>query len=852
MGIERVHLDAGRKLVEAVAEWLLERADRSGSTISLARFMLVVPTAQAARSLRLELARCAGALLPPHFTMPMRLVVGSETRFPSAVEELSLWTQMLERIDLSEFKTLFRVGPGNGVSRFEWALARARELIALQRELGGAALDFADVSSRIEEAFRDEKLDIEIERWKELKKLEELVRAEAVRRNLNFPNDAIKSSVEHPSLPAEIEELVLPALADRPHALNVLLANLETTGVKITELLHGIPPNEIGADYEIKIPDESITLSSNTREEAIGMAARVEGGMAICIADPSLFADVEAAFLSRALKLHDPAPHKLSASSLGRLISRICELERPDCKWSVISSFARDNDVRAWLTGIGFDWRKLVGALDLFQNEYLPEVRSDAKGNCSGVVAQYLQALRDLTAGGIENALRKIYSGRRFLSNVPGDAEFIAAAGVAHELFRETAGGYERYFPVLFEDAVYQLEPYSPDAIALEGWLELQWSNAPKVIVCGFNDGVVPSVRAGHPYLPDRLSALLGLQTNEQREQRDAYLLNSILKCRSRGAVKILLAKKSGDGEVLKPSRLLFKVFDDEAFKKRVKTLYLDDSATVSLPPKTKQKFWDLKLPHEPVTRVSPSGIDTYLKNPLEFLLTRVMGIDQMDSDRKYEYDALQFGNICHEVLECFGKSDVAHSADEELIYAFLEAKISSRFATSGVLPSLQKATMLARMRRFAHWQAESRAEGWQISVCEKKLRKTVNGVEISGCLDRLDYHPELNAWRIIDYKTWDKYDGNQPWSLCKGVLKRVKSLQLPLYRTLSECENAEIGYLLLTDNPNEQLWHRLEVSPEVDQQLTETLTAVLEGLKCGNFADSGADLPDHLQRWIQ
>ena len=856
MDVESVKLDQRKKLVDAVADWLLDQVDRNGLSPSLSHVLTVVPTSQAGRSLRLALACRAGAVLSPRIVMPMRLIYGDAEGLPSQVESLALWTETLESVDISGFRTVFRDGPGASVRRFDWALARARELTALQHELGAAALDFSDVASRIEGLLNGDGLDVEIARWRELALLEKKVRAAAAEKGLVLPNDLIKRNVSAPVVPEGISVIALPALADRPRALDVWLENISGTDVRIVEMVHGISPVDVSADFEIDIPDDCIEIKANAKTEAARTAELGVGGAAVCIADPSRFPETEAAFLSRAVILHNPAPHKLRSSSLGRLIMRLRELEQPDCSWSTVSSFARDDDVRQWLAANGFDWSGLLSALDRFQNDNLPQSIADADGCCkSQEVSRYLDLIRRTAAAGIESALRDIYAHRRLNPDLPGDAEFIAAATFVREICAEASGRYERYFSALFEDASYQLEPYSPGAIAAEGWLELQWSAASRIVISGFNEGVVPASRVGHPFLPDRLASALGLQSNAERERRDAYLLNSILACRDRGAVRILLAKKNGDGEPLKPSRLLFRIADDEQFKIRVASLYLGSFADDPLPPKKRCAFWDLDLRCRPVERISPSGLDTYLRNPLEFLLSNVMGLEQMERDDLREYDALQFGTICHAVLKRFADSQLSDSQDPEQIFGFLKSEVSRHFVSSGVLPLLQKMTMLARMERFAGWQAAARSEGWRIFQAEKSYEERICGVDIRGQIDRIDRNEATGAWRIIDYKTWDSYEANKPWTFSQRSGLNLKSLQLPLYRKLCKCECAEIGYLLLTERAEEQMWHSLDTPPELQKQLDERLLEALDRLKTGLF-DAGEDnvkkLPEHLKRWMQ
>ncbi|MBO7683750.1 MAG: hypothetical protein J6T51_03390, partial [Kiritimatiellae bacterium] len=70
-----VPLDASRKAVDAVADWLAERArtDDAGAR-SLSHLLVVVPTAQSGRRLRLALARrFASGLVPPRVMQPAQL-----------------------------------------------------------------------------------------------------------------------------------------------------------------------------------------------------------------------------------------------------------------------------------------------------------------------------------------------------------------------------------------------------------------------------------------------------------------------------------------------------------------------------------------------------------------------------------------------------------------------------------------------------------------------------------------------------------------------------------------------------------------------------------------------------------
>ena len=91
-------LDPKRKLVDEVVDWLCGRVERDPSGAwSLAHLMVVVPTAQSGRNLRLVLAKKAlekgwGGILPPRVVQPFRLVVPSDQSLREANEAVAMKT----------------------------------------------------------------------------------------------------------------------------------------------------------------------------------------------------------------------------------------------------------------------------------------------------------------------------------------------------------------------------------------------------------------------------------------------------------------------------------------------------------------------------------------------------------------------------------------------------------------------------------------------------------------------------------------------------------------------------------------------------------------------------------------
>jgi hypothetical protein len=95
------------------------------------------------------------------------------------------------------------------------------------------------------------------------------------------------------------------------------------------------------------------------------------------LADETLFSELQSAFLSLGLRLHNPAAYPLSTSSLGRLIhqlERLCSQPR----FTVLAAFLREADVLCWLENRfaslpEFATTDVLRALDELQNTHLPQ-----------------------------------------------------------------------------------------------------------------------------------------------------------------------------------------------------------------------------------------------------------------------------------------------------------------------------------------------------------------------------------------------------------------------------------------------------------------------------------------------
>ncbi len=819
---ERVFINDGIPLVSAVTEWLKSHLRVTPSGVSsLSHLLVIVPTQQAGRRLRLALAESTGGCLPPLVRLPAQVIAAATPPgLPVATpaEATGLLCRLLLDLDLHRFPKLF---PEKGHPReksFPWALGVARQLNDLWGILQENALTMADVAAQIGTLLSGEDLDIEVARWQDLSALEACFFDALDARGRTPAPLARKQAVAAPQLPDGVERIVLPALADAQPALYPVLEKWRGQAA-LSVLIHADPsqdarfdgwgrpePDQWLGDRAPSLPltDGQITLAANSVDQA-RLVADVFAAIppdeelpSLGLADDTLFSELQSAFLARGLPLHNPAAYPLASASLGRLLQQLEQLcRRP--RYAVLAAFLREADVMRWIetrlaAEPGFCYAAALRTLDGLQRAHLPQTLDAARHFCAQLPADAADRPRELLLKVLDEVralldprgrphlehvtamLQTLFAARTLHEQTPGDRELAAAAAatlavfeaLSSDLLAATLDDAQRslLFESLLASASYQLEPENAEALLTEGWLELPWSPARELVITGFNEGSVPDAVTGHAFLPDRLRQALGLTSNERRTARDTSLLHALLASRPPNAVRLFLERVSGNNDVRKPSRLLF-LCDEATLTARAKKLFRDAENAATGHHRSLPDDWrlDLPVPAVPPDALSATAFKTYLECPFTFFLRHILGMEP-GGGPAVELDAIAFGNLCHAALEAFGRSALRDSADPGAIADFLQAEVWHTLSRQygDTLPAvihMQAATACERLRFFANRQAGLRLGGWQIRAVECPLSMTEQGFALRGRADRIDYHADTGTWRIIDYKTWDKLGKN-------------------------------------------------------------------------------------------
>tara|TARA_R110002096_G_scaffold273422_9_gene467268 strand:- start:2901 stop:5753 length:2853 start_codon:yes stop_codon:yes gene_type:complete len=845
-----------RPTLELVGEFLMGRAEEG--MLDLSELLVIVPTRNAGRRLREMLANLAHekgkAMLAPQVVPTeflLSLISTPESGKLATAEESQLaWIYVLLRADLERFHALFPVAPVR--QDFAWAQGMARGLAELRQTLGESALEMEDIPKLVAEEFEDE------DRWLELAKLEAAFKKQLARHDLHDAVSVRKRAVKKADLPPGVREIVVAATPDPiPIALQVLqqISHQIPTQVLIhapEELAEafdgwGRPISQVWRDHEITIRDEEQTIHvlPDSLAQAEALTERIcvyedpSQSATIGVLDEEVAPAIERSLSSAGIATFNPQGKPLRTQgalhffrALGRLLK--------DRSYHSFIELLRCPDYLAFLSGklMFWDTASVFRRFDDLYQEHLPQNLRDLRHfmriGKSYVTLEMLTALNDTEAllrtlqrkplaTCLPEILHDVFSARAPMPGSEGErilrlawerlSPILDALGgpLAKPLKLKPAESFDLILQFLEAEQLYDERPLG--AVELLGWLELGWDDAPHLLVSGFNDGMVPESIVGDVYLPERLRVILAkhadFKTNEDRLARDAFLFESILRCREDGGrVDVMFGKRSRKGDPLRPSRLLFRC-PEAQLAERVNFLFREVDTKESNLPWTPGFLLKRRTVLSKLETIGVTAFRDYLTSPLHFYLRHIEKMRSVDGE-KLELDAAGFGTFCHEVLRRFGEdSGIKDSRDEDLVRSFfqdtLDQLAKERFGGEMTLPvKIQLRSAMQRLSAAAAVQVREREQGWRIEEVELNLESEIeiDGVAVRGKVDRIDRNEKTGEVRVLDYKTTDKGDDPQRVHVSKvtsstnldwlpdyarfelaGKEYRWKDLQLPLYR---------------------------------------------------------------------
>ncbi|MFH1435601.1 MAG: PD-(D/E)XK nuclease family protein, partial [Pseudomonadota bacterium] len=790
------------------------------------------------------------------------------------------WARVLMDVDAEGLAHLFPAPPPS--SSLQWAMATGGALQSLRETLADGGLDIAAVPDRLGASFaeRDRWKDMAFLEKKYLESLAALGLAdpcEAKRSAAESPAlpDGVRRVVvaavpdPPPVVAAALQKLARTALVD------VLVHAPSSMADFFDELGRPVPEEWQGARLEIPDAERNVLLAGSPEAQsrmaldvAAGEAGRFgPGDLAIGVPDADVAGALLAGLEACGIEAHDPAGLAMTRSPLFHLLDSFRSLAG-EGSFAAFSEVLRHPDVLERLCrDEGSAPGSLLEQLDGFQNECLPlsakrvfdallgecgEEKGNGEKGGMEELAQLAKAaafvrgcLKSITdrdvAAGMRSLLASVYGSRTLRPGRPEDDAFSMAAAEVEAALREMEGmrpgafglGRGQALDLLLnrlEGRVLYTEA-GEHGVDLEGWLELAWNDAPLMIVTGMNEGIVPGSRPADVFLPDSLRRGLGLRDEAGRYARDLFMMQGLVESRrGSGGRAVFIAGRTGrGGEPLKPSRLLF-ACSDENLPGRAMALLGADTEEPTSPAASISFKLDPGAPLDAgaraldVDRMHVTAFRSYLACPFRFYLGHVLGMETIDPE-KMALDALEFGTLVHESLQAMGEDEDWRSCgDEKELARFLGDRadrwVERRYANHVSLAvEMQLEAAKNRLAAAAGVQARLVGEGWEIVRAEQRLEGEVDGMTVTGKIDRIDRHRETGEVRILDYKTadtayepaaahlWADSDDARDYARTApgGRTRRWLDLQLPLYRLLVDSGSGvqaggspQIGYFNL------------------------------------------------------
>jgi ATP-dependent helicase/nuclease subunit B len=826
----RLHLlPWDQPLLGRAVGWLTQDWTGTGP-LDLSGTVVVVPTRHSGRRLREALAVCAAArhqaVFPPRVLQPERLLDWeARDRAATRLESLLAWTQVLLAMNPEEFREVFPLDPPG--RNFAWALRFATQLLGVQGELGEGGLGFPEVAGRAGDF-------PEGERWGQLAALEQRWRRRLAEAGRTDPRERCRAALQS-GPPADVRRVVLLATPD-PQPIGLLLLERWAERLPVDVVVFGPaggeelfdpwgrPRAEIWSRREPAWDDFAgqVHLCAEPIDQAERVAGgvrqygRAEGRLAVGTADREVLPFLQHALGRQGVATFDPDGRELGREGLFVLLDSLAALAR-ESSFDAVATLARGPAVLQFLANVAreagrdFSPARFLAGLDELRGRHLPASLAAAAAFAPEMQREFpdlapslaeLQRIEAMLVGeafpaGAVHALETIFSARRLDFSSDEDSELAELAGRWGDLLRELAAagalaqgltrpeGWTLVLQLLGEQRRFAEKPAG--AVELLGWLELLWEDAPHLVVTGMNDGHVPEAIVGDPFLPESLRVKLGLKSNAGRLARDAYLLAALAACRAgSGRLDLVLGKASAAGDPLRPSRLLLQCPDAELPGRVAQLFRPAEAARASLP---WRRAWRLRpRAAPPPERIAVTSFRKYLQCPFRFYLSDVLRMRAVDAE-KSEWDAFDFGNLCHGALEAMGRdTGLRDCTDPQILRDFLwtelERRTREQYGAELALPLVvQRASARQRLAKAAEVQARERAAGWVIERVEWKFPQdpacTLGGLVIRGKIDRIERNELTGRWRVLDYKTSDEPRSPKE-AHCRALNRRASSSAVP------------------------------------------------------------------------
>ena len=205
---------------------------------------------------------------------------------------------------------------------------------------------------------------------------------------------------------------------------------------------------------------------------------------------------------------------------------------------------------------------------------------------------------------------------------------------------------------------------------------------------------------------------------------------------------------------------------------------------------------------------LSPTSLETYARCPFQYFAKQVLGLEPL-SEKVQELDSREVGNLVHEVLTAYFRTLVGQgyfrketnqAIDFDTLLRDVAEPIFKSYASSHavgypILWDIKQQALVDLLLQVIRKDVEELGKDWVPVMFEESLTgllpvmlsEGLHQLRIEGRIDRIDWSPERNAYRIIDYKYSERTSQIPLSSRLLLEVVRGTRLQPPFYIKLTE-----------------------------------------------------------------
>ena len=292
----------------------------------------------------------------------------------------------------------------------------------------------------------------------------------------------------------------------------------------------------------------------------------------------------------------------------------------------------------------------------------------------------------------------------------------------------------EAYKILLQKILQISLDDINSGKITVMGLLESRLINFDGLIICDFNESLIPKRSLKDKFLSTSIKEKSNLPTSKDRENLQKYYYDRLVS----NSKNIYISYVKNDNEqISRFANTLFEIdIDEKVYDNEYKHILFSNNELKHF---NEEIVLDIDL--SKITW-SASSLKEYLECKRKYYFNHILKIKEHDISLKPK--GYELGNIVHESLEEFYNQD--NRTYKKLLDIFDKRRSENSFL------NLDLEIWKRKLKDFLEKEEEKFSEGYKILNLEKSFLCEYEGIKLRGTIDRIDIKDD--EYFVIDYKT--------------------------------------------------------------------------------------------------